>query len=106
VTLASTHPLPRTLAAPRLNLRLAVGVLVLGGAMLGLVVVYRGAQPRTVDVLRAAHDVGPARSSSRRTCRRLLRRYPTKSPAAWSPRVNARAWLVGASASHCMLATW
>jgi len=61
MALASAHPFPtrKTLAAPRLNLRLAVGVLVLGGAILALVVVYRGAQPRTVDVLRAAHDVQP-----------------------------------------------
>jgi Flp pilus assembly protein CpaB len=59
VALASAHPLPRSLSAPRLNLRLAVGLLVLGGAILGLVLVYRGAQPRTVDVLRVAHDVQP-----------------------------------------------
>jgi len=36
-----------------------VGLLVLAGAILGLVVVYRGAQPHTVEVLRAARDVRP-----------------------------------------------
>jgi Flp pilus assembly protein CpaB len=60
MALASAHPaVPRTLAAPRLNPRLATGVLVLAGAILGLVVLYRSAQPRTVEVLRAAHDVPP-----------------------------------------------
>ncbi|MEP7022122.1 MAG: RcpC/CpaB family pilus assembly protein [Pseudonocardiales bacterium] len=56
---ARARAFPRTLAAPRLNLRLAVGLLVLGAAILGLVVVYRAAQPRTVEVLRAAHDLSP-----------------------------------------------
>jgi Flp pilus assembly protein CpaB len=59
MALASAHPLPKTLVASRLNLRLVVGLLVLGGAILGLVLVYRGAQPRTVDVLRAARDMAP-----------------------------------------------
>jgi Flp pilus assembly protein CpaB len=61
VALASARPrpFPRTLAAPRLNLRLAVGLLLLGAAVLGLVAVYRAAQPRTVEVLRAAHDLSP-----------------------------------------------
>jgi Flp pilus assembly protein CpaB len=64
VALASAHPLPgpaipRSLAAPRLNVRLVVGLLVLAGAILSLVVLYRGAQPRTVAVLRAARDVQP-----------------------------------------------
>ena len=64
MALASAHPLPgpaipRSLAAPRLNVRLVVGLLVLAGAILSLVVLYRGAQPRTVAVLRAARDVQP-----------------------------------------------
>jgi Flp pilus assembly protein CpaB len=59
VAAARPFPLPKSLAASRLNLRLAIGLLVLGGAILGLVAVYRGAQPRTVDVLRAAHDMSP-----------------------------------------------
>jgi len=64
VALASAQPLPvppipKSLAAPRFSPRLAVGLLVLAGAILGLVAVYRGAQPRTVQVLRAAHDVQP-----------------------------------------------
>jgi len=64
MALASAHslpipPIPKSLAAPRFNPRLAVGLLVLAGAILGLVAIYRGAQPRTVDVLRAAHDVQP-----------------------------------------------
>jgi Flp pilus assembly protein CpaB len=52
-------PIPKSLAAPRVNPRLVIGLLVLASAMLGLVAVYRAAQPRTVDVLRAAHDVQP-----------------------------------------------
>jgi Flp pilus assembly protein CpaB len=52
-------PIPKSLAAPRFNPRLAVGLLVLAGAILGLVAVYRSAQPHTVEVLRAAHDVQP-----------------------------------------------
>jgi len=64
MALASAHslpipPIPKSLAAPRFNPRLAVGLLVLAGAILGLVAIYRGAQPRTVDVLRAAHAVQP-----------------------------------------------
>jgi Flp pilus assembly protein CpaB len=59
MALAAAHPLPKTLVASRLNLRLLVGLLVLGGAIMGLVLVYRGAQPRTVDVLRAARDLSP-----------------------------------------------
>src|SRR5579859_2877546 len=64
MALASAHslptpPIPKTLAAPRFNPRLAVGLLVLTSAILGLVAVYRSAQPRTVEVLRAAHDVQP-----------------------------------------------
>jgi len=51
--------IPKTLAAPRVNPRLVVGLLVLAGAMLGLVGVYRSSQPRSVDVLRATHDVQP-----------------------------------------------
>ena len=64
MALASAHslptpPIPKSLAAPRFNPRLAVGLLVLTSAILGLVAAYRGAQPRTVEVLRAAHDVQP-----------------------------------------------
>ena len=64
MALASAHPLPspaipKSLAAPRLNARLLVGLLVLAGAILSLVVLYRGAQPQTVAVLRAARDVQP-----------------------------------------------
>ena len=64
MALASARPLagpaiPKTLAASRFNPRLAVGLLVLAAALLGLVAMYRGAQPRTVEVLRAAHDVPP-----------------------------------------------
>ena len=64
MALASAHPLPvppipKSLAAARFNPRLAVGLLVLTGAILGLVVVYRDAQPRTVQVLRAARDIRP-----------------------------------------------
>jgi Flp pilus assembly protein CpaB len=39
--------------------QLLVGLLVLAGAVLSLVVLYRGAQPQTVAVLRAARDVQP-----------------------------------------------
>jgi Flp pilus assembly protein CpaB len=64
MALASAHslptpPIPKSLAAPRFNPRLAVGLLVLTSAILGLVAAYRSAQPRTVEVLRAAHDVQP-----------------------------------------------
>jgi len=52
-------PIPKSLAAPRFNPRLLIGLLVLVSAILGLVAVYRTVQPRTVDVLRAAHDVQP-----------------------------------------------
>ena len=52
-------PIPKSLAAPRFNPRVVIGLLVLASAILGLVAVYRTAQPRTVDVLRAAHDVQP-----------------------------------------------
>ena len=52
-------PIPKSLAAPRFNPRLLIGLLVLVSAILGLAAVYRTAQPRTVDVLRAAHDVQP-----------------------------------------------
>jgi Flp pilus assembly protein CpaB len=57
VALASTRNLPATLAAPRLNLRLGVGLLIVCAAMLGLVAVYRGAQPHTVEVLRVAREL-------------------------------------------------
>ena len=52
-------PIPKSLAVARINPRVVVGLLVLASAMLGLVVVYRAAQPRSVDVLRATHDVQP-----------------------------------------------
>src|SRR3712207_1934944 len=59
MAVVTARRLPRTLAAPRLNLRLAMGIVILSGALLGLVAVYRGAQPRTVDVVRAARDLAP-----------------------------------------------
>ena len=52
-------PIPKSLAASRINPRVIVGVLVLLGAILGLTLVYRGAQPRTMQVVRAARDVAP-----------------------------------------------
>jgi Flp pilus assembly protein CpaB len=64
MALASAHtlpvpPIPKSLAAPRFNPRLVIGLLVLASAILGLVAVYRTTQPRSVEVLRAAHDVQP-----------------------------------------------